>query len=111
MSHVAAMSASGSEFPVQTNVNGDDVVGHVSPVVVVVVVVFFAKTMILSILSTLFAAYYLVMQLGSLLHCAGGEIWTVSLAGLAVELVAAATTKAPPQVQVIEVEWQWRRQV
>ena len=109
MSHVAAMSASESEFPVQTNVNGDDVVGHVSPVVVVVV--FFAKTMILSILSTLFAAYYLVMQLGSLLHCAGGEIWTVSLVGLAVELVAAATTKAPPQVQVIEVEWQWRRQV
>ena len=87
MSHVAAMSASESEFPVQTNVNGDDVVGHVSPVVVVVV--FFATTMILSIHSNLFAPYYFVMQLASLLHCASGEIWTVS---------------APPQVHVIEVQ-------
>lgn len=92
MLHVAVMSESESDPPVQTTLNGD-------VVLVVVVVVAVATSMVLSILSALPADYQFVLLLGSLLHCAGGEIWTVSLVQAA---QVAVTTK---QEQVIEVQW------
>ena len=107
MSHVAVMGQSESDPPIRMSVNGDGVVGHVSPVVVVAVVVLFATTTILAILSML--SNLSAGQLVSLPHCAGGGIWTVWVAGE--QVAAAATTTKPPQVQVIEVQWQWRRQV